>query len=543
MANVFMKWLETSPKDDDLGIQLLTLGRLGTIKQLIARNYVAEGMRVLEVGCGAGTLTAMLAKQGATVTGIDASPMMLAEAQQKIAAGDLAEHVTLKHMDATLIADRFPPASFDLIVSTLVFSEFSPDEQRYVLEACAHLLAPNGRLLIADEVIPTSRLARLLYYLIRWPLVLVTWLLTRTSTAALRGFEFELSRAGFDARPAVSTLGGSLVLYQAVPAKATGVNELPELPSTVVGRLHHQVTLRTLLIDLWALFFRIIPPYPKVRPGLYAVGHPTPDSPVLVTGNFDLTVRRLVRAIDGQLDVWVLVADSAGINVWCAAGGGYFTAEKVIAAVKSSRLSEVVHHHALILPQLCANGVDGWRIRKETGWGVHWGPIRAEDIPAYLIAGRKKTDAMRWARFPLKARLEMVTVTLGFYGLLLLLPVLILLRNLFWPIFGSLIALSYFYALIHPWLPGRDGLFKSIPLAVIALAGLFIYSALWNPLPVSRLFNWSVGLTGLSVFTAAELQGMSPLMRGEQANWSWEAIVGVVLGLIYWLVPQLVGWR
>jgi hypothetical protein len=311
----------------------------------------------------------------------------------------------------------------------------------------------------------------------------------------------------------------------------------------VVGRLHYQVTLRTLLIDLWALFFRIIPPYPKVRPGLYAVGHPTPDSPVLVTGNFDLTVRRLVRAIDRQLDVWVLVADSAGINVWCAAGGGYFTAEKVIAAVKSSRLSEVVHHHALILPQLCANGVDGWRVREETGWGVHWGPIRAEDIPAYLIAGRKKTDAMRWARFPLKARLEMVTVTVGFYGLLLLLPVLIFLRSLFWPILGSMFALSYFYAVVHPWLPGRDGLFKSIPLAIIALAGLFVYSALWNPLPASRLFNWSVGLTGLSVFTAAELQGMSPLMRGEQANWSWEAIIGVILGLIYWLVPQLIGWR
>ncbi len=112
----------------------------------------------------------------------------------------------------------------------------------------------------------------------------------------------------------------------------------PSLPPTVIGRLRHRVTLRNLLIDLWLLFFRIIPPYPKVRTGLYAVGHPDADSPVLVTGNFDLTVRRLVQAIDGKVNVWVLVADSAGINVWCAAGGGYFTAEKVIAAVKSSHL-------------------------------------------------------------------------------------------------------------------------------------------------------------------------------------------------------------
>ncbi len=73
--------------------------------------------------------------------------------------------------------------------------------------------------------------------------------------------------------------------------------------------MHHRVTLRTLLLDLWLLFFRIIPPYPKVKTGLYAVGSPGADLPVLVTGNFDLTVRRLLRAIDGRVNVWLLVAD------------------------------------------------------------------------------------------------------------------------------------------------------------------------------------------------------------------------------------------
>jgi len=254
-------------------------------------------------------------------------------------------------------------------------------------------------------------------------------------------------------------------------------------------------------------------------------------------------VRRLVQAIDGRVDVWVLVADSAGINVWCAAGGGYFTAEKVIAAVKSSHLDQVVRHHALILPQLCANGVDGWRVRKESGWGVHWGPAKAVDIPAYLADKRKKSDAMRWVRFPFRDRLEMVTVTLGFYALLILLPVFIFWRGLFWPITFSMLGLSYFYAVVHPWLPGHDGLNKSIPLTVIALAGLFVYTAFWNPLPVVNIFHWTIGLTGLSVFTAAELQGMSPLMRGEQANWSREAVIGLALGAVYWLVPLALGWR
>ena len=536
-----MKWLETSPKDYDRGIQLLTLGRIQRIKERIANSYIKEGSRVLEIGCGTGTLTLMMARRGATVTGIDASPRMLAEAEVKIKNESLEGRVSLKYMDAALIGERFPAASFDLIVSTLVFSELPPDERRFVLEACQKLLVPTGKLLIADEVTPIRPIARLFFYLVRLPLVLLTWLLTRTSTASLRDFDTLLMQAGFQPGASTSYLGGSLVLYESTLANI-GQRETG-LPPTVIGRLQHRVTLRTLLLDLWLLFFRIIPPYPNVRTGLYAVGRPDEHSPVLVTGNFDLTVRRLVQAIDDKVNVWVLVADSAGINVWCAAGGGYFTAEKVIAAVKSSHLDEVVKHHALILPQLCANGVDGWRIREETGWGVHWGPARAADIPAYLAGKRQKTDPMRWVRFPLKDRLEMVTVTLGFYALLILLPVFIFWRNLFWPITFSLLGLSYFYAVVHPWLPGRDGLYKSIPLTVIALAGLFIYTLLWNPLQAQQLFHWAIGLTGLSVFSAAELQGMSPLMRGEQANWGWEAVIGLALGAIYWLVPLAIGWR
>jgi ubiquinone/menaquinone biosynthesis C-methylase UbiE len=541
MATVFMKWLETSPKEYDRGIQLLTLGKIQRIKQEITEQYLHPGMRVLEIGCGTGTLTVMMAARDADVTGIDAAPAMLAEAKAKLAEAGLLERVSLKHMDAALVGERFNPASFDLIVSTLVFSELPPDEQRFVLENCQDLLAPGGRLLIADEVIPTRPLRRLLFYLVRLPLVLLTWLLTRTTTAALRDFEALLAQTGFQARTAASYLGGSLVLFEVLPAQAAGLE--PNLPPSAAGRLRHRVSTRTLLLDLWLLFFRILPPYPKVRPGLYAVGQPDAGSPVLVTGNFDLTVRRLVKAIDGQVNAWVLVADSAGINVWCAAGGGYFTAEKVIAAVKSSHLEEVVDHHALILPQLCANGVDGWRIRKETGWGVHWGPARAVDIPAYLGGKREKSDGMRWVRFPLEDRLEMVTVTLGFYALLILLPVFIFWRPSFWQVTLSMLGLSYFYAVVHPWLPGRDGLYKSIPLAFIALAGLFAYTTFWHPLPAMNLFHWMIGLTGLSVFTGAELQGMSPLMRGEQANWGWEALIGLALATVYWLVPLALGWR
>ncbi len=539
MATVFMKWLETSPKNYDRGIEMLTLGRLQRLKRRIVDEYIIENLRVLEIGCGTGTLTQMMAEAGAFVVGIDSSPAMLAEAERKLESEIESGRVVLELMDASQAEDHFPEASFYIIVSTLVFSEIPAEQQTYLLESCLKLLRPEGRLLVADEITPQGIFQKLIYNLVRLPLALITWLITRTSTRPLKDFRTTLERVGFSAQISASALWGSLILFEA-SHRQLPTSQLSSLAS--IPKLRHVVSLRSVLLDIASLFFRILPPYPKVKTGLYAIGVPSSKSPVLVTGNFDLTVRRLAQAIDGKIDAWVLVADSAGINVWCAAGGGIFTAEKIIAALKASHLEQVVDHHALILPQLCANGVDGWKIRQQTGWGVHWGPARAEDLPEYLSGGRKKTDAMRWVSFPLKDRLEMVTVTLAFYGLIILLPFLIFWRHLFWPVTFSLVGLSYFYAIVHPWLPGRDGLQKSIPLTLIALAGFVMYTALVNPLPPARLFNWSLGLTALSVFSAAELQGMSPLMRGEQANWIPEGIIFAVLGLAYWVVPWVMRW-
>lgn len=537
MATVFMKWLETRPADYDRGIRLLTLGRLPRLHRRITRDFIQPHHRVLEIGCGTGALTRKIAQTGAHVDALDASPAMLAEAEKTLLAAGCNEQVEFHNLDAVMIADEFEPGSFDRIVAALVFSEMPPAVQSYVLRACRTLLAPGGQLLIADEVLPQGLFSRLAYHIVHLPLLLLTWLLTRTTTSPLKDFPARLEAAGFHAAQPAALLGGSLVLFQAQPA-----GEAFD-PAQTVPQLRHRVTPVTLLKDLWALFFRILPPYPKVEPGLYRVGRPGPDAPVLVTGNFDLTVRRVLKDIDGKVDAWLLVADSSGINVWCAAGGGYFTAERVIAALKSSRVEEVVRHHSLILPQLAANGVDGWKIRKQTGWGVHWGPAKAEHIPAFLAANRKKTDAMRWVQFPLKDRFEMVTVTMGFYGLLILVPVFLFWREMFWSVTASMVGLSYFYALTLPWLPGRDGLYKSIPLTLAAWLGLFAYTRLAGPLPPQSIFNWLLGLAGLSVFTGGELQGMSPLMRGEQANWSWEALIAAGLGIVYWLGPLALGWR
>jgi NAD-dependent dihydropyrimidine dehydrogenase PreA subunit len=145
------------------------------------------------------------------------------------------------------------------------------------------------------------------------------------------------------------------------------------------------------------------------RTGLRRVGHPQRDSPVLVTGNFTLTVRRMLDALAGR-DVWLLVANSHGINVWCAAGGGHLTHHDVIAVLRSSMLEKQVDHRVLILPQLAATGVERARVHDVTGWEVRWGPARLEDLPAFLDRGARVTKTQRYMRFPLWERLEMAAM-------------------------------------------------------------------------------------------------------------------------------------
>lgn len=140
--------------------------------------------------------------------------------------------------------------------------------------------------------------------------------------------------------------------------------------------------------------------------GLVRVGKPGRDSPVLVTGNFTLTVRRLVKVLEGR-DVWLLCANSKGINVWCAASGGHLTHHDVISVLRTSRIGEQVDGRELILPQLCATGVERGKIVEITGWSPRWGPARLEDLPTFLGRGQHLTKKERLMRFPLWERLEM----------------------------------------------------------------------------------------------------------------------------------------
>ena len=151
----------------------------------------------------------------------------------------------------------------------------------------------------------------------------------------------------------------------------------------------------------------------KVAPGLYAIGRPDAHSPVLVTANYKLSFDTL-RSQAGVAAAWILVVDTRGINVWCAAGKGTFSTDEVVRQVKSAQLERIVEHRRLILPQLSATGVASRLVKKGCGFKVVWGPVRAADMKRFMDAGTRADETMRRVTFTLAERVTLVPVELSF---------------------------------------------------------------------------------------------------------------------------------
>ena len=215
VSYVFMKILESSPQRYDAGINLLSLGHINKIHQDIVENYIAAGDEVLEIGCGTGTMAILCAEKGASVVGFDISYQMLAIARRKVSERNLTDKIQLREMAATEMDNSFGDGTFDKIVSTLVFSEFYPDEQKYVLREAYRILRPGGLLIIADEVRSNSPWRRILHLSVRLPLMVITYILTQASTRALKGIEDALTSTGFEIIYQKRSLLDSFGLYVA----------------------------------------------------------------------------------------------------------------------------------------------------------------------------------------------------------------------------------------------------------------------------------------------------------------------------------------
>ena len=185
-------------------------------------------------------------------------------------------------------------------------------------------------------------------------------------------------------------------------APADYVTGMVETPGGLVPQVSREMT-RGDRLGAWRVRWGMGRDDYRVKPGTYALGTPDASAPVLVTANYKLTFDQLRSSLEG-LDAWLLVVDTHGINVWCAAGKGTFCADEVVRMVEASRLGEIVSHRRLILPQLSAPGVAAHRVRQACGFRAVFGPVRATDVPAFLAAGMKADMAMREVTFTMRER-------------------------------------------------------------------------------------------------------------------------------------------
>lgn len=275
----------------------------------------------------------------------------------------------------------------------------------------------------------------------------------------------------------------------------------------------------------------------RVIPGLYALGTPQPSSPVFVTANYTLSFDALRSALGG-MDAYILVLDTQGINVWCAAGKGTFGTAEIVNRIEVTHLKAVVTTRILILPQLGAPGVAAHEVKKRTGFRVEYGPVRAGDLPEYMHT-HQASPAMRTARFNLNDRLVLIPIELVHvliplviagiveYFLGGLLPTLATIL--------SIIAGVAIFPILLPWLPTHDfsskgwilGMLVTLPFTLAMLlqphptawwlhAGMAL--ALQLALPVVTAFI-ALNFTGSTPYTSrtgvkSEIYSYIPWMAG-----------------------------
>lgn len=287
----------------------------------------------------------------------------------------------------------------------------------------------------------------------------------------------------------------------------------------------------------------------RVSPGLYSIGNPTPKSPVFVSANYSLSfdALRSVLGKDGPTkDSYILVLDTKGVNVWCAAGKGTFGTDELVNRIEQTQLADVVEHRRLILPQLGAPGVAAHEVKKRSGFKVRYGPVLAKDLPAYM-RDRKTAPVMRIVKFGLWERLVLVPVeVVGLSIPMLIIAGILLLMGT--PL-GAVAAVTAILAgivafpVLLPWIPTHDftskgylvGAMAALPFAMMTISSPTVENTLLAggyaigtmlTLPTMTAFL-SLNFTGSTTFTSKtgvkrEIFTYGPIM-------AWTFLFGVVL--------------
>jgi acetyl-CoA decarbonylase/synthase complex subunit gamma len=289
-----------------------------------------------------------------------------------------------------------------------------------------------------------------------------------------------------------------------------------------------------------------------IEPGLYAVGSPTAESPVFVSANYKLSFDHLRRELEG-INGWIMVIDTKGINVWCAAGKGTFGTEEILRRIESTRLAEIVSHRQIIAAH---------EVRRRSSFRVIYGPVRARDIPEFLDAGMKTSPNMRRVLFNIGDRLVLIPLELVMWGryVFFIAIALFLLAGLsrsgyaFPGMAGSREVLLLFLAFIAggafvpaflPWLPGRALSWKGMTMGLLLVAVLVIIglipssqtsgqleTAAWVLLMPAIGAFMAMNFTGATTYTS--LSGVKKEMRFAVPS----QIVAATLGFALWMIAR-----
>lgn len=333
--------------------------------------------------------------------------------------------------------------------------------------------------------------------------------------------------------------------------------------NTILGEIDQVSTIWSLQ-DLWSTIkvrWSIGRMNYKVEPGLYAVGAPNPNSDLFVTGNYKLSFDHLRCSLDG-LNAWILVIDTKGINVWCAAGKGTFGTKEIIYRIQKHQLDLILMHRKIIVPQLGATGVAAHKVKEATGFRVIYGPIRAEDIPEFVSNGYHATPQMREVRFDFWDRAKLIPVDF-IYGI----KYLLLFISLFFILGGisqngyslhsllqdgsraalnlslAYIAGSVITPILLPYIPFTRFSLKGLTSGWIIAFILLLFHTLGNN-PIESI-SWFLVIGTISSFVAMNFTGSSTFtsLSGVQKEMKQSIplqIIGFSLGVIGWIITRLI---
>lgn len=289
----------------------------------------------------------------------------------------------------------------------------------------------------------------------------------------------------------------------------------------------------------------------KVSPGLYSLGTPDSNSPVMVTGNYKMSFDALRKELAG-INAYILVLDTKGVNVWCAASKGTFGTNELVNRIKKVNLPQLVAHKNLILPQLSATGISAHEVQKRSGFKVIYGPVRAEDIPYFLNNEMEATPEMRRVRFNLLDRTVLTPIeivgsikySIIIFGIMFLLNLLSIGNFKGVDVIaylGSVLAGGVITPMLLPWIPGRAFSLKGWIIGFLWVMAVIVFESTSNLNSIAYLLIlpsvaafYAMNFTGASTYTS--LSGVVKEMKIAMPL----IVISIALGIVILLLSSFV---